>query len=165
MESSVLPILSMDDGENYIRLNFIREKPQKSLYDKNPQWERNSGSPNSYWISQATHPRNQQSAPLRISYIPIPTNLSTGTVTIWYSYIMSDLSADTDVPFENRRNLYPYHAALIYYTVVRLKVTEGKISEASTYQQLYTSTLNSMKGKLGEMPNYTPGIAIPGVNR
>ena len=78
---------------------------------------------------------------------------------------MSDLSADTDVPFENRRNLYPYHAALIYYTVVRLKVTEGKISEASTYQQLYTSTLNSMKGKLGEMPNYTPGIAIPGVNR
>jgi len=139
----------------------LTEKSQKSLYDNNPGWERNPGSPNSYWISQATNPQNQALAPLRISYIPIPTSLSTGTVTIWYSYLMPDLDLDSDVPFENRRNLYAYHYALVYYVVMRIKLIENKTTEASAYQGLYATSISTMKGKLGEMPNYTPGSSIP----
>jgi len=147
------------------QLTELDELSQKSLYDKNPAWDRTPGQPNSYWVSQATQPQNQASAVSRISYIPIPTHLSTGAVTIWYSYIMPDLSADSDVPFDNRRNLYSYHDALVYYVTVRIKVFENKATEAAAYQQFYANVLNAMKGSLGMSPNYTPGIAIPGVNR
>ena len=147
------------------QLSELDELSQKSLYDKNPAWERNSGQPNSYWVSQATNPRSQNSAPLRISYIPIPTHLSTGTVTVWYSYIMPDLAADGDVPFDNRRNLYLYHYAFVYYAVMRIKIIENKPTEAAAYQQFYSASLTFMKGKIGERPNYSPSIAIPGVNR
>ena len=143
------------------QLRELEEQAQKSLYDNNPHWERTGGIPISYWVSQATNPQNQASAPLRISYIPIPTNLSTGTVTIWYSYLMPDLDLDSDVPFENRRNLYAYHYALVYYVVMRIKLIENKTTEASAYQGLYATSISTMKGKLGEMPNYTPGSSIP----
>jgi hypothetical protein len=140
----------------------LDEIAQKTLYDFNPAWERDSGQPESYWISHATTPQNQQSAPLRISYIPIPTKTSTGTVTIWYNNIVPNLSSDSHVPFQNRRHLYPYHQALAYHVIYRIKLREVKVDQAGLYQTLYENILQTMKQRLGEMPNYRPGAAIPG---
>ncbi len=143
----------------------LEEKAQRSLYDTNPNWDRQTGTPISYWISQSTAPQNGQPSPLQISYIPIPTQLSTGTVTIWYSYIMPALANDSDVPFDNRSNLASYHYTLVYYVVMRLKLLENKTGEATAYQQLYQNGLAIIKGTAGAMPNYRPGINIPGVTR
>jgi hypothetical protein len=147
------------------RLNTLglEQKSQRSLYDNNPMWERNSGTPISYWVSNSTLPQNQQSAPLRISYIPIPTRTSTGTVTIWYDATVSDLSADADVPFDNRSNLYPYHMGLAYHVIYRIKLIQGQVEEAAAYQKLYISSVDVMKGRFSQMPDYRPGVSVPGI--
>lgn len=142
----------------------LEQRLQKSLYDKTPNWDRNSGTPSSYWVSGATSP-SQSSTDLRISYFPVPTRLSTGTVTIWYNAIVSDMSSDSDAPFDNRRHLYTYHIGLAYHTVMRIKLREGKADEAASYNALYLNTVEVMRRRVTEMPDYTPGIAVPGVNR
>ena len=139
----------------------LEELAQRSLYDQNPNWERNTGSPSSYWVSNSTLPQNQTSARLRISYIPIPTQTSTGTVLIWYTSTVADLSADADVPWDNRVHLTAYHYALVYYVVFRIKVIESKADEAGAYQTLYANSVALMKSNLGMMPNYNPGANIP----
>lgn len=144
--------------------SVLQAQSQRSLFEKNPAWERNSGSPSYYWVSNSTNP-NQTTTPLKISYIPIPTASSTGTVTIWYYSIVEDLSADTHVPFDKRLNLYPFHMALAYQVITRIKLREGKLEEATSYNNFYLNSVSIMKQRLGEMPDYNPGIGIPGVNR
>ena len=138
---------------------------QRSLYDNNPSWDRNNGQPIEYWVSGSTNPQSQQSAPLRISYIPIPTYTSTGVVTAWYYSTVPDLSSDSDVPFENRKNLTNYHYALIYHVISRIKLIEGKGDEAVAYQNLYQAYTGQAQSNLGRAPNFNPGISIPSTNR
>jgi len=151
-------------GTNQSNIYQLEQKSLRSLFDKNPTWERIPGSPNSYLITESSRTA-QTSAPLRISYFPVPTRLSTGAVVIWYSSIMDDLSADSDVPFENRSNIYPHHQTLVYYAIMRIKLREGKVDEMNAYGALFADSISIMRTRLGEMPDYTPGIAIPGVNR
>lgn len=136
----------------------LEELSQKALYDQMPDWDRQQGEPVQYWVSQATATSTLNPTTMRISYIPIPTRTSTGTVTLWFLHQTADLSSDTDIPFEARRHLYPYHLTLVYHVVMRIKIIEGKIDEATTYQTLYANEIGIMKDRLGRAPNYTPGM-------
>lgn len=139
----------------------LKEEAQRSLYDNNPQWESQSGSPSSYLITGATSSAGNASAPLLISYIPIPTQTSTGTVRIWYYNIVPDLSSDSDVPFENRRDLYPYHFSLVYGVTAKIKILEGWMDEATVYQSFYKSSVDLMKSNLGRAPNRNASFSLP----
>ncbi len=140
----------------------LEEYSQKGLYDSFTNWQytRGGGSPSFYWVSNSTQASNTAGAywPLQISYIPIPNTVSTGTVTLWYYAQVSDLMNQGDSPFDNRRELYPYHQALAYYVTMRLKIIEGKPDEATAWQALYAGAVTIMKDKLGRMPNYTPSM-------
>lgn len=142
----------------------LEEKSQKGLYDDSPSWETQSGQPSDYWISSSSNPASQVSAPLFISYIPIPTSQSTGTVTIWFYNMPTDLSADADVPFDNRRNLYLYHMALAYHVISRIKQMQGQ-TEAQDYNSRYERVMGILKENLGKMPNYSPSFSIPSIKR
>lgn len=138
----------------------LEANSQKALYGKNPDWERQKATPFEYWLSNATSPVVSATSTLKISYIPIPDWQSTGTVTVWYINHVQDLALDTDVPFENRRYLYPYHVLLSYHVTARLKLIERKIDESTVYFNMFNAYLEQMKGRLGEAPDYTPSFGV-----
>lgn len=141
----------------------LKEFSQSGLYDTMPAWELTGGnSPVNYWVSHTTYSSPSNPTGLRISYIPIPSanGTSTGTVTVWYYFQATDLATDSDIPFDARRVLYPYHMALVYHACMRLKLIEGKSDEAKDYSALYQSYLAVLKNRLGQMPGYNPGMAV-----
>ena len=138
----------------------LDEESIKSLYDKNPDWERQSGTPNWYWVSNPKSPVATSTSNLQISYIPIPFNNSTGTITMWYYNQVPDLSDDSDIPFEGRANLYPYHMSIVYHATARIKLSERKTDEANFYLQLFATYVNEIKNRLGQMPNYSASMGI-----
>ncbi|MEK6879598.1 MAG: hypothetical protein AABY22_08325, partial [Nanoarchaeota archaeon] len=91
----------LNSQNNYISLD---ETTYKKLEADNPGWRRFNAAPVEYFVDNATT-TNQ----LVISYIPIPDSSSTGTVTVRYISQVDDLSADADVPFNGRRELYTFH--------------------------------------------------------
>ena len=139
----------------------LDEDSQKGLYDKNPDWEKDSiGTPNEFWVSNPTSPVVTSTANLRISFISIPNNLSTGTVTIWYYSKCADLSSDSDIPFDGRSLLFSYHMAIVYQATAKIKFSERKTDEANLYLQLFVNYVNEIKSNLGKMPDYSSGMRV-----
>jgi len=138
----------------------LEEKTLKGLESNNPDWRKSNGQPLEYWVDQAT-----TSAQQTISYIPIPTNTSTGTVFVRYFYQAPDLSADSDIPFDSKRAFYTYHMAMVYQVTYRIKLIERKVDESVAYLNMYTNYMNLMQSKLGQIPNYTPSAGAAGGRR
>ena len=153
-----------DRSNNYYNLT---ERKIRELYQSNPNWEQSRGQPTEYLITPATSSNVSSTVTVRISYIPIPSNnTSTGTITLRYNSEAAELTADSDIPFEARRELYQYHYAIVHYVVFRLKILDGIMDEASTYSNLYNVELSIMKDRYDISPNYNPGIkAGSGANR
>jgi hypothetical protein len=109
------------------------------VYEQNPDWATITGSPTQYWI------RNDetQSIQSQIALYPVPTGASTGTLTVHYYARPTDLSAASDVPFDNMQHLDSYNHALIFYATGRLKLAEGKGDEAEAYMNLYNSLIEN----------------------
>ncbi len=144
-------------SKNLIVLDSVM---QRSLYQSMPTWESFNSSPVNYWVSNATSPVATSTVPLRISYLPVPTNTSTGTVTLWYYCQPNDLVNDSDIPFDGRRQLYPYHYSIVYYVVMRLKLIDGIMDEYNEYGKLYAIEVGDILNKLGVNPDYNPGFKI-----
>ena len=134
---------------------FLEEVTLKNLEGSNPDWRRLAGEPIQYWVDYSS-----TSARLQITYIPIPTTASTGTVTVRFTYLAPDLAADGDTPFDSRRHLFPYHMALVYHASMRIKQIERKTDETAFYASLYGNYLAIMMKRINEIPNYTPGMGV-----
>lgn len=135
----------------------LQEMTLRGLNARNPDWRRTQGTPLEYYVDKAT-----TSSQLQISYIPIPTSQSTGTVTIRYYYQVPDLSSDSDVPFDSKRHLYTYHQAIVYHATMRIKMIERRIDEANFYATLYNNYLAIIRNRLGDLPNYNPSVGVTG---
>ena len=77
---------------------------------------------------------------------------------MYYYAQATDLSSDSDVPFEGYRHLYQYHDTLWLYVTYRIKLLEGKTTEADVYHTLYESKIARMISNLGQRPNYNPSV-------
>lgn len=138
----------------------LTEKTLPGLTAMNPNWENQTGTPTNYYIRQKLDNTVKQ-----IGLYPAPVSASTGTVYITYAVMPDDLSSSSDVPFNGAAWLIPYHKAISDYVTGRLKQIEGKNDEATGYFQLAGAEINRMKERLGELPNYNPGIVTSGPNR
>lgn len=135
----------------------IREDSEKIIYDGLSDYERSSKgtSPTLYFVRQST----QSDTVMEIAFLPVATSTaSTGTVRIDYIMQPSDLSADSDVPFEGLRHLYPYHDTLVWGIVFRVKALQGLVEEANFYGTLYDRGLQSMIDNKDKMPNFRPSV-------
>lgn len=129
------------------------ELSARNVYQAQPDYERSSkGTPSSYFIRGQMTGSNQE-----IAFLPIPTTTG-GTVAIHYVSTPADLAADADVPFDGIKRLYPYHYTLVWGTVMRIKLIEGKADEAKIFAELYNGDITTMKEKLGLKPNYNPSL-------
>jgi len=138
----------------------LTETSQVQIVKLNPDFERNSsGEPTEYFIRQSTSGGN----PLEMGVNPIPTSASTGTVKMDYAAQATDLSSDSDVPFNGLNSLYQFHEVLVWGATYRIKLAQNKSAEAANYLTLYTEGVKEMKARLNEMPNYS--INFKGRNR
>ncbi len=138
----------------------LEEKRLRSLTERQPGWENDVGKPVHYVVTPSSQPMGNVSSPLFISYLPIPTIESTGTVRIWYTTQIPDLSFDSDVPFDNRRNLYSYHMIIVYHAVTRILSREMELDKLQIYALFYKDAVNTMQNRLGQAPNYNPSFGV-----
>lgn len=138
----------------------LREELEQSYRKNNPDYERQSGTPSSYFVRTSTYGATAQD----ISFVPVPTSASTGTVNLDYYQHPSDLTDDADIPFNGDANLRPYTDIIIYRVVAHIKLIEGEIDQATNYFSLYKNQLDLMSSRLGRAPNYSPGIIGGGIS-
>lgn len=159
-------VLAIAEAIYYRRGNLtpqqLDEISLRALYDQNPNWDRQTAgnAPNQYVVTQATNSTASSTASLRISFIPIPSASSTGTVTLWYFNQVDDLIADTDVPFNGKPNTLPYHIAIAYHAVARIHLLDGMPDAAVLYFNLYNNVIAALNARINSSPNYNPGISI-----
>lgn len=131
----------------------LSEMSERALVQQNPDYERQTGAPSSYFVRYST----SGASALEIGFVPRPN--VTGTILIDYYIQAPTLSADADIPFASYRILYPYHEALVYYTVARIATLENQPAAAGYYTQLYLNAVKTATDRLGRMPNYNPGFS------
>lgn len=156
LPNDLLAIYQVTFRDSTGRTRNLGEVTEKSLWQDNPDYERQAGQPMSYFVRQSTASTTYA---LQIAFIPVPSSTTaTGTARIDYYNQSTDLSANTDVPFDGVRILYPYHYAIVYGTVGKMKLMDGEPEEAKAYMTMYTSAVQLMRDRLGQMPNYNPGF-------
>lgn len=134
----------------------LLEQPQAALYQLIPDWDRRTGTPNYYYVSQPTSAVVGSSSTMLISFIQVPTSISTGVVTIWYVQDIPNMNADSDLPFGGRMFFQPYSEALYYYAASRILALDGIYDESNYYMALFKQDLAVMVDRANQMPNYFP---------
>ena len=120
----------------------------------NPGFEDDSGEPVEYFIRQSTSGAN----PMEMGIHPVPGTVSGDKIYSTYFSQATDLSGDSDVPFEGLRHLYGYHDLLSHYVSGKLLLLEGMINRATAYRNLYETGTAIMRDRIGRAPNYNPGM-------
>lgn len=82
---------------------------------------------------------------------PFP-NSSGSLLNIFCYKLPTDLSSDSDIPFDSDPRLYVYHDLLVYYASFRLLIIEDKVQEAQAYGALYTAGIQMMNLNVGNKP-------------
>lgn len=124
---------------------------------------------NSAWLGTTGLPTNyyqEPSYPNQIWFYPYPANASsTGTVNVIYTAASTDLTQDTDIPFNAKDRFTSYHDTLIFYTAFRVYLIEGELDKAKYYRDEYEAAVNVMTARVGMKPNYLPGMSGPATGR
>lgn len=132
-------------------ITILEETSRHKLYQTSAKWEQESGITSEYFVDKGTITTS-----LRLGLHPAPTTSSTGTLVCFYYSQSTDMDSDDDVPLDGYRHLYPYHIALAYHAIARIKARENKMAEADLYFKMYAAEVAAMKDRLGQMPNYYP---------
>lgn len=152
---AITQVIFTNSSNNTIELE---EKPERYFYTNEPDFERQSASqPDRYFVRLSTFGAN----PLEIAFIPVPNSTADdGTLRVDYLNIATDLSSDSDIPFDGFRHLFPYHDSLIYGTVARLKFIEG-MEDAVAFNTVYQNLVKIAIDRLGRAPNWNPSLLSP----
>lgn len=156
LPNDLIAIEHVEFRDTSSRTRELLEVSEKATQQSNPDYERQAGAPFQYFVRSTTFTTG---TPLQIAVIPVPSSsTSAGLLTIDYYSQATSLSADTDVPFDGQRVLYPYHYALVYSAVAKLKLIDGDTTGAAAYLQMAQAYYALMLDRLGRMPNYNPGF-------
>lgn len=114
-------------------------------------WPATSGLPSSYFQDPS---RSSQ-----IGLQPWPaTTASTGTLSVIYFSQGTDMSSDSDIPFNSESRYAPYNDLLIYDPCYKVFLIEGNGTKAGEYKAFYESRIQILLSTLGQKPNYLPGF-------
>lgn len=133
----------------------LNQKSYKAQIESNPEWERQTGPPMSYIVRGST----DTGLSLEMAFIPIATSASTGTANVDYYKQATEMTSDSDILLDGDYALVSYHNAVIYSAAMNIQIIEGNAQMAQNYSQLFQSMLTAMKSRLGEMPDYNPGLS------
>lgn len=159
LPSDMIAIAKVEFQDKRGNITELKESTLKKLYGENVDWKQNSGAPVEYYVSEANISSPSLSN-LNISYLPIPTLTSTGTVVLQYYNQVVDVSTGTNIPFDSKSHLVPYHNTIVYNVVAKIKLLEMKITESQYYEQLYGRELIMMRDRIHSKPNYNPSMTV-----
>ena len=142
--------LFLDNGGQQYQL---QEFSEAKVYQTDPDFEQTSSGPPTYYFTRFPGDTDDS---LEIAYLPVPTATSTGTVTLFYYNRPTDLSSDSDVPFEGFTHLYPYHYGIVYHVVARIKALEQKMEQSTYWMKEFERVVTTMADRLGRAPNRSP---------
>jgi hypothetical protein len=129
---------------------IIKEKSVSDL-DKNSEWQKVAGLPFNYFIDFSSR--------TKIGFYPFPDDSSsTGTIRMTYLAQVSDLSADSDQPFNSITELQPYGWALSLYCAYRASLIDGQVSLATAYASEYKHELDMLQIDATSRPAYKPPV-------
>jgi hypothetical protein len=134
-----------------------RNLPETSLQEldaslNNGTWEATGGTPKNYFQSP--------SQPNSIGIYPYPLNSSsTGTISIIYFAEPTNLSSDSDTPYNGIERYTPYHDLLVYEPCYKIMLLEGEPEKALAYKSYYESRLQILLESVDKKPNFLPGFS------
>ena len=104
-----------------------------------------------YWF------RGNQNSTNSIGLYPAPAS-SGATVLVYYASAPTDLSADSDVPFESETRFSSYHDLLVFYATERIEMIEGLTDKAQMFQGFFDTELETFSENIGLRPQVVPAI-------
>ena len=134
----------------YNGVTVLTEKTITSFDRDDTSWLATStGTPENFYVSVDNK---------KIGFYPVPDNSALANIYIDFIKIPSDLSSDSDIPFDNVFKYKSYHHLLIYYTVAMINLEESNQTWKDFYY-LYDLGLKRMAEKIGIYPSgYTPTL-------
>lgn len=126
--------------------------PEQSIQalDKQISWQTVPGLPITYFINHSSR--------TLIGFYPFPnTTNSTGTIRMEYSGQATDLSGDSDQPFNSIVELQPYGYLLSLYCAYRASLLDSEITKAQAYYAEYRNLREMLASDAFSRPNYRPG--------
>lgn len=126
--------------------------------DKSQQWQTVAGLPINYYINHSSR--------TVVGFYPFPnTTSSTGTIRMEYTAQATDLSADSDSPFNTITELQPYGYLLSFYCAYRASLIDAKMGQAQAYYAEFKRGSDMLASDAFSRPNYRPGAVggSPGV--
>lgn len=118
--------------------------------DKQQQWQTVGGLPISYFV-------NHSSRSL-IGFYPFPNTVSsTGTIRMEYTAQATDLSGDSDQPFNGIVELQPYGFYVALYCGYRASLVDSQTTQAQAFYAEYRRGSDMLSSDAFSRPNYRPG--------
>lgn len=128
---------------------LLSEQSVQAL-DKQISWQTVGGLPISYFV-------NHSSRSL-IGFYPFPNSTSsTGTIRMEYAAQATDLSSDSDQPFNSIVELQPYGYALAFYCAYRASLIDDLQTKAQAYYAEFRRGSDMLASDAFSRPNYRPG--------
>lgn len=115
-------------------------------------WENISGEPRYYFQDTAL--------PYQVKLYPIPSSGNTGTLRVTYFAYAEDLTSDSDVSFNDVDRLRGYDDLLVYYSTIRILMTENMSDKAAPFIQLYQAGIQIMAENVGYKKIKTPAVKV-----
>jgi len=117
--------------------------------DKSSNWAESTGEPTHYFINWASR--------TYVGVYPFPSSAAS-TTTIRYDYIaqVTDLSSDSDTPFNGITELRPYDYALAYFAAARMTAIDGRLDLSTLYRAEFSAIVAKMAQEARARPSYRP---------
>ena len=143
--------LPSDFLQMYRLSSDYQQLPEASpeMLDKSSNWQETTGEPTHYFMNWSSR--------TKVGVYPFPDNTSS-TTTIRYDYIAqaTDLSSDSDTPFNSITEFTPYHYALAYFAAARMAAIDGRLDLATLYRAEFSAVVAKMAQESRARPSYRP---------
>lgn len=114
------------------------------------EWQNNTGTICAYFEAEGN----------QIGLYKIPTSNEAGTdyLRIYYVEQPDSLSTDSDIPFNGKTNLYPYHDLIILFLMYKGKQIQGYWEQAIVIENNYLAKCKEMKVELNKLDDFQQPI-------
>jgi hypothetical protein len=127
----------------------LQEQSIQAL-DKQQQWQTVGGLPINYFVNHSSR--------TYIGFYPFPnTTNSTGTIRVEYSAQATDMSSDSDQPFNAITELQPYGYYISLWCGYRASLVDQQNANAQAYYAEYRRGSDMLAADAFSRPNYRPG--------
>lgn len=89
---------------------------------------------------------------------PLISTVSANALLVYYTMQAPEMTSDASIPFNGRPEFYSYHDVLIDYATFIIWASQGDLSMAKPYLELYLSKALTMQQNIGKMPNFNPAL-------